>query len=145
MCAVVLDTNVFIDAIFRRNIHAQQLLKWIVEGRVIALMSDACELELMLTVTGVFIQSGLTFPQARNALTKVLTVSQRCTRVAVTTTFSGCEDADDNKFFECAVSGCADYLVSCDCHVSGANAPPVPVLSPWQFLKLHERRQGRMR
>lgn len=141
MRRVVLDTNAFIDAIFRNETHAQQVLRMASRGEITLVVSDGTELELMKTAVYLFINGGLSFADAKAALLKTMSYAQKAERVVAPAIFAGCEDPSDNKFFDCAVAGKADCIISRDCHINGAAGPPVQVFSAWQFLQNHALRQ----
>lgn len=54
------------------------------------------------------------------ALRKVPRFLYKGVRIEAPSHFTGCEDATDNKFFDCAIAGHADYIIGHDSHQSGA-------------------------
>lgn len=138
MPAVVVDTNVFIKALFNRDQPARWVLHKISSGCVTLLVSDEIEDELLTTVMAHAIDSGVGTEKARPAFRKVLNLVRKARRIKPSRVFGACPDPGDNKFFDCAVQAKADCIVAMDAHLSGTVESPVPVYSPWQFRVHYE-------
>jgi putative PIN family toxin of toxin-antitoxin system len=136
MLRIVVDTNVFIRAIFHADRHSQQVLKLVSGGRVVMVMTHQIQEEVLLAVAGHAWHAGVDFEQARRPLQKALRLTQKAEFVEAPPVFTACDDSSDNKFFDCAIAGRADYIVTTDSHLQQVPNPPVPVVSPWQLLQL---------
>lgn len=110
---VVLDTVIFVRALI--NPHG----KW---GRLLFELSDRYVLvlspDIIREIISVLYRPSLRrrFPQMAEPapLAQVLAILERAEVVEPTESLSICRDPDDNKFFECAIEGGAEYVVSED-------------------------------
>ena len=110
---IVLDTVVFVRALI--NPHGQ----W---GRLLFQLSDRYTIVLspaiIREVISVLYRPSLRrrFPQMAESapLEKVLAILERAEVVEPAERLSVCRDPNDDKFFECAVAGRAQYIVSED-------------------------------
>ena len=135
MLSVVVDTNVFIGALFHNDVHAQRVLQLISDGRVQLLTTQGIEDEIIDTVTIHALKARTSWKQAKSPLLKLYGLLGKAKHIPAPQAFTGCPDSDDDKFFDCAMAGGAAYIIAGNHHLSGVAQPPVPVLSPWQFLR----------
>jgi putative PIN family toxin of toxin-antitoxin system len=110
---VVLDTVVFLRALINPHGRWGRLLFGLSDRYTIVLSPD-----IIRGVISVLYRPGLRrrFPQMAESapLEKVLAILERAEVVEPTERLSLCRDPNDDKFFECAVAGRAQYIVSED-------------------------------
>lgn len=114
---VVLDTNIFIDAFFKNNEDCKLILREEHKGEFQLLMSNKMQEELLRilekSISEYELESNETTP-----IFKILSRAMlRTEKVEPRKRFTKCEDPDDNMFFECAIEGNADYIISRDKHL----------------------------
>lgn len=141
---IVIDTNVFIAAIFRGDEWARAVLRHVDSGACQACMSLPMVVELGAKVGEILALRRLDPRSVPGAIEALVRFIHRCERVTPTVQLNISPDPSDNKFFECAVAARCDYIISMDGDdMLGVVNPPVLVLSPWQFCVQHLRRAWR--
>lgn len=128
MQRIVIDTCVFMRALFGRDPYARQVLDLVEQGRVQLLISGPIRSEITSTVKLAAMCSRFPATPTSPPFVKLDRLLDKALCVRAPKMFFDCVDKPDNKFFDCAIAGQAD------CIKEPAN-PPVPVLSPWQFLQ----------
>jgi putative PIN family toxin of toxin-antitoxin system len=140
---VVVDTNIFIDAFFKDDADCKLILRKEHNGEYILLMNHDTHEELQ-RMLGKFINE---FNAEDNDIISIYKVLSRALlrteNIKTTTKFDKCEDKDDNMFFECAIDGNADYIISKDKHIHALkdkeirnkNKQIVEILYPDEFIQ----------
>lgn len=136
---VVLDTNILISAI-GRNSNLKPIWHAFLFGRYDLLLSDdvAYEYEEILQSHSAPGASGLVIKiliEARNVIHKHVYFSWNAIK----------KDPDDNKFFDLAIAGHADYLVTNDKHfnvLKKLTFPQVKVVNAIEFLAILNRTEN---
>lgn len=139
---VVLDTNVFIDAFFKVDENCKLILRAEHNGEFKLLMSNEMQEELLRILGKSF--SELEFDSEDVFLTmKIMGRALRRTEpIEPIKKFTECEDPDDNMFFECAIDGNANYIISRDAHIQALrdkglrnkNKEEIKILYPNEFV-----------
>lgn len=114
---VVVDTNIFLDAFFENDTECKSLLKKENKREFQLLMNHATSEELFRMIHSAIKRLELdrsSVVQINNMLYRALL---RTKEINSATKFIKCEDKDDNMFFECAIDGNADCIVSRDHHI----------------------------
>ena len=133
---VVLDTVIFVRALI--NPHG----KW---GRLLFELSDRYVVllspDIIREVLSVLYRPSLRqrFPQMAEParIAQILAVLEQAEVVEPTKRLSVCRDANDDKFFECAVEGRAAYIISEDRDILDVGVyEGVAVVTADQFLQL---------
>lgn len=114
---VVLDTNVFIDAFFKDDRDCNIVLKAEHNGEFRLLVSNEMQEELLRILGKSFSE----FDFDGNEVFIIMKIISRALRrsdpISTTKKFTKCEDKDDSMFFECAIEGNANYIISRDKHI----------------------------
>ncbi len=134
---VCLDTNVFLQ-IFGRKQPYYPILRALLDGRLTLALSNEILLEYQEVTTKL---SGAERWRDVVALLELLDLLHSNIRqvepqfrFAVIT-----QDADDNKFCDCAITAGADFIVTSDAHftvLESAGHKPKPIL-PEDFIQAH--------
>ncbi|HHY38977.1 MAG TPA: putative toxin-antitoxin system toxin component, PIN family [Clostridia bacterium] len=133
---MVVDTNIFINAIFHGDIYSQRVLQLIADGRIRLLTTERIEDEILqVHILHVLEPRRLSLEQVKRPFLKLLKLLRMAETISAPQVFNACVDPDDNKFFDCAIAGHADYIISMNSDLGTASKVAVPVLSPWQFLQ----------
>lgn len=99
------------------------------------LISDSIKREILRIVIVSAMYAGLPLKAIVGSLFKLNNVLSKAERVYAPKVFFGCVDKSDNKFFDCAVAGGANCIVTTDIHLQEPTNAPVPTMSPWQYLE----------
>lgn len=131
MIKAVPDTNIFVSALFWKG-APHEVVRQGLGGAFVIIVSDAIIAEIKSTLVRKFgfpVRDAEAFGEVI-ALNSV--VIQPALRLDVVDT-----DPSDNKIFECAVTGEADYIISGDKHVLDIKKyDGVRTILPQKFLKL---------
>lgn len=131
MTRVVIDTNSFLVSIPKRS-EFRPIFDAIIDGKIRLLISN----EILLEYAEIF-------EQKMNSVVSInvvefLSQSNHTEKIDIYYQWHLInQDADDNKFVDCAVSGNADYIVTDDKHfkeLEGVKFPAISVLRTEQFL-----------
>lgn len=114
---VVLDTNIFIDAFFKGDCNCSIILKEESKGEFTLVFSNAMNEELMRVLEKFTKQLELTGEETFKYMKILSRLLLRSEKVNPKIKFTECEDKDDNMFFECAIDGNANYIISRDAHI----------------------------
>lgn len=113
---VVVDTNVFIDAIFENDQSCQSVLRYKHDGDIIFCMNEDMYKELYYifskSLDEVKLKKDLQrlLPKFGNTLYQVEWIPHK-----IKTDY--CEDKSDNKFIDCCIEGNIKYLITSDMHL----------------------------
>lgn len=139
---VVLDTNVFIDAFFKDDRDCNIVLKAERNGEFRLLVSNEMQEELLRILGKSFSE----FDFDGNEVFIIMKIISRALRrsdpISTTKKFTKCEDKDDSMFFECAIEGNANYIISRDKHIHSLkddkifnkNKEEIKILYPDEFV-----------
>lgn len=139
---VVLDTNVFIDAFFKDNRDCNIVLKAERNGEFRLLVSNEMQEELLRILGKSFSE----FDFDGNEVFIIMKIISRALRrsdpISTTKKFTKCEDKDDSMFFECAIEGNTNYIISRDKHIHSLkddkifnkNKEEIKILYPDEFV-----------
>ena len=114
---VVLDTNIFIDAFFKNNADCNLILREEHNGEFQLLMSNKMQEELLRILDKSILEYELESNEVIPIFKILSRAMLRAEKVEPRKRFTKCEDPDDNMFFECAIEGNADYIISRDKHL----------------------------
>lgn len=140
---VVIDTNVFVRAIYYKDSYARNILRLVDSGQLPMLSCVECAEECVTTVAIHARTRGVTKDKLRSVMKKLFRLHYQANIIEIPGTYKGCEDPDDDKFIELALVGNADYIISTDHHLSSVEIP-VSVLSPWQYILKEESFLGKL-
>lgn len=114
---VVLDTNVFIDALFNVCDDCKIILKRESKGEYCIIMSNDMNEELIRIIESLSKKTDIEDNDKLVIYRILLRALRRVEPIEPKTKFTKCSDRDDNMFFSCAIDGNADYIVSKDKHI----------------------------
>src|ERR1700730_13005529 len=106
---LVVDTNVFISAALKENSLPLLVARWIDQHDGL-LKSAATEQQLLDVLRQPYIAAA-TIPSLREGLARMLAAAEL---VTITERIAACQDPTDDKFFELAVNGHADLIITGD-------------------------------
>ena len=109
----VLDTVVFVRALINPKGRWGRLLFDLPDNYVMILSPGSLK-EILEVIYRSSLQQKFTARGGTPPLVEVLELLQKAEVVEPNERLTVCRDPADNKFFECAVSGAADYIVSED-------------------------------
>ena len=128
---VVVDTNVFVSATLLEGVSAVLMEKWKENKFVLLFSPDIFDEYFEVIARHKFNQEEKDIRELADLLTERGVVVEPQERLKVVK-----KDPDDDKFFECAVAGGADFIVSGDNHLlSLREYEGIKVLSIAQFIK----------
>lgn len=156
MIEAVIDTNVFIDAVFRNRRVCQLILRKEIFGEI----SFAMSIPICDEVTNIFFCVANDYDIPIKDLQKYVVVYLnrvllRSHLINVTTCNKHSSDREDDKFIQCAIDGGIKYIVSSDNEgllslnekIKNCNGEVISILKPEKFLKFVNRKAniGRIR
>jgi len=128
---VVVDTGVFISAAIKAQ-TVPNMAVYRAAQRGVLLKSLATEAELVEVIDRPYL-ARLIAPAARARLLEFMVLAEL---VPITERIAACRDFKDDKFFELAVGGKADVIVSGDADLLVLNPfRGIPIVAPLAFLK----------
>lgn len=143
---VVVDTNVFIKAIFHRDASSKQLFQLKSNENIRFVMNKDMQNELLVTfftlMTKLLNKKDL--PNA-SALAMLLSASLwQVKEIDHTSHTNHCEDKDDDKFIDCAIDGNVKYIITYDDHLLSLSDfldinYRISVLNPYQFCQKYNK------
>lgn len=140
---VVVDTNIFIKALFFKNEWCMQLLNYEARGTIQFVFNLPMLRELNYVIISQLIANGTSERSIIKASDKMQDIFWRSRRVDCKTFSRLCvEDNSDNKFIDCAIDGNISYIISEDGHLSSDLSEviketykhTVEILSAYQFI-----------
>lgn len=139
---IVVDTNVFIHAIFQGRTAAREVLRLEHKGLCQIVVSIPIVDEWMYTITEHGIEAGKTLQDMKKPYVEIARCLSRCERVTPQQKVELSKDPEDNKFIECAIEGNASYIITSDYSdlhsikdpIINKNKEVVRVVSPGQFM-----------
>jgi uncharacterized protein len=134
---VCLDTNVFLQ-IFGRRQPYHAILRALLDGRITLAVSTEIWLEYEEVITR--LSGAARWREVLNFLETLIQLHGNIREVAPQFRFQVIhDDADDNKFCDCAIVAEADFVVTGDGHFEALKTSghrPRPI-SPEDFIRLH--------
>jgi putative PIN family toxin of toxin-antitoxin system len=133
---VVLDTNVFISAIFFAESVPRQVMDYVTTRQQI-LMSSATIAELEDVLNRPKFNKFLPLEKRTAYLLKIIDLANI---IEVQEVNTDCRDPKDNKFLEVAVSGNANYIISGDSDLLLLHPyRGIEIITPHAFLEMVQR------
>lgn len=147
---VVIDTNVILDAVFRNDKWAQQVLYAIQRREIIAVFSPPIVDELSRTFCFAAEEAGRTPADIVRQLSRVIGLALASERCLPRTKVDYCHDKDDNKFVECALDGGAACILTRNTQdflgvpekIEKRHGRRIEILSSYQFVQRVFQRKG---
>ncbi|MCX8129785.1 MAG: putative toxin-antitoxin system toxin component, PIN family [Clostridia bacterium] len=140
---IVIDTNVFVKAIFHNDKWCQKVLENVQNGLVTYYLNDAIDTEINFIFMFHAIEIGKTLREIIGPHNRLHRLLWKAEKVFHVTKSSLCvDDEDDNKFIDCAVDSKANYIITQDgSHLFGLEESikkeygiALKILSPYQFM-----------
>lgn len=142
---IVVDTNVFINGIFKNDEFCKAIFKMKSTNKIIFVMNQEMQNELLVTFANLLL-AAYKRKNEENAELRVIplmaTLSKCLWQVKeidhiINTNYCK-EDKSDNKFIDCCIDGNVKYLITQDKHINSASSElkkekEIEVLSPMQF------------
>lgn len=130
----VIDTNVLVSALIRRQGASGQVLQHLRDGNFTILYSVPLMVELVNVLSRPRIQSKYHI-QADDIIALINMIRLRGELVSPNQKIEACRDPKDNRFLEAAVEGKADTIVSGDADLLELREfEAIPILSVKEFL-----------
>jgi len=124
----VVDTNLFIAAKFNPRSRSMCLIRDCIKGRFRALYSTVVKEEIEAVVYKI--------PTHEGFHPLVGEFFKNAEKVKPEMRINVCRDAGDNRLFECAISGKADYVITNDMGVLEKNGyKGLRIVNPSQFYR----------
>lgn len=118
MLTVVVDTNIFIDALFYNDVDIIKLFKYEHNRNIQFITCEQTVKELNRLIKRICKRLKYTKDQIFYIGSKINYILARSKYVNIGKQFPRyCEDSDDDKFIECGKVGQADYILSSDGHI----------------------------
>ncbi|MGL4654728.1 MAG: putative toxin-antitoxin system toxin component, PIN family [Sarcina sp.] len=114
---VVLDTNVFIEAFFSSDENCSLILRAEHDGEINLIMSSKMHEELLRIINKLIHELEFTSSETFEVFKLLSRALLRTENITPKKRFTKCEDKDDNIFFDCAIEGNANFIVSRDKHL----------------------------
>lgn len=150
---VVVDTNVFINGIFKQDEFAKAIFRLKSSNKICFVMNKEMQNELLITFSTILLEAY----KKRNkkgeeigiiplsaSLSKCLWQVREVDHIIHTNLCT--EDSSDNKFIDCCIDDDVKYLITQDTHLNSiANKIKkdynIEVLSPFQFYTKYKTKQ----
>ncbi|HLD72821.1 MAG TPA: putative toxin-antitoxin system toxin component, PIN family [Candidatus Nanoarchaeia archaeon] len=130
---IVLDTNVFLSGIFWEGNYCSQIITAWRAGRLTLI----CSIEIVQELVEVLRDFKIEMPEEvinewKNVIIENAVMVIPTEKVGIVV-----NDFSDNKFFEAAIAGKADYIISQDKHILKIREyKRIKTISPEEFMKL---------
>lgn len=116
---VVVDTNVFINAIFHNDKSCQRILQYNNENKIKFCFNEYTNSELYYIV-GQLIQKLMQGKDVSRMLSRFGKMMYDIEKIEHKTKTNYSEDKSDNNFIDCCIDGQAKYLITNDIHLENA-------------------------
>ena len=147
---VVVDTNVFINGIFKQDEFCKAIFKLKELNKIAFVMNKEMQNELLLTFYNILLEAfkrkniknkDLTIFKLGAALSKCLWQVEEIDHI-INTNYC-IDDKSDNKFIDCCIDGGVKYLITQDQHINSVSGQlkkerNVEILSPMQFYTKYQ-------
>lgn len=139
---VVVDTNVFIKAIFHDDEWCKKIFQLKSNNKIKFFMNKDMHAELLITFFKIqnAIQDNCNSKADYSRFLVIFLSSAmwQIEEIEHNTNVNLCIDPDDNKFIDCCIDGNVKYLITCDNHLNSISSIlkkkyNIEVLSPYQF------------
>lgn len=143
---IILDTNVFIDAIFHDDEDCYAILERESAGQLVFVMTKKTSEELYDMIFEHAIELGCTLQEFHQPFMRLCRTFRRTEFIESNTRAKFCpEDPSDDKFVQCAVDGEVGIIVTRDKHLLSiktqielTNGHVVRFIKPEDFLRFHD-------
>ncbi len=134
MNRIVIDTNVIISAILFQNSQPAKAIKFAKQlGKI--LLSETIFREIGNTLSRPKFDRYLSLDSRRQVLSQLLLDSEL---IEITETITICRDLKDNKFWELAINGNADFIITGDQDLLVLNPfRGIQIITVNEFLKVN--------
>ncbi|EQC1535384.1 putative toxin-antitoxin system toxin component, PIN family [Clostridium botulinum] len=126
---VVVDTNVFIGAFFENNQECQLILREEHKGEFQLIMSSKMQEELLRILEKSIKEYEVNREEALPVIKILSRALLRAEQIKPKKKFTKCEDNMDNMFFECAIEGNANVIISKDAHIHALKNKDTPIVN----------------
>lgn len=142
---VVLDTNVFINGIFKNDSFCKAIFNLKSFNKISFVMNKEMQNELLITFGNILLEAFKKIDNTKEfnifplmaSLSKCLWQVEEIDHIINTNYCS--EDISDNKFIDCCIDGNVKYLITQDVHLNSVcdnlykDYNDIEILSPFQF------------
>lgn len=150
---IVVDTNVFINGIFKNDEYCKAIFKLKAMNKVTFVMNKKMQEELLVTFANILLEA-FRKKEAKGAEIKVIPLMASLSKCLwqvreidhiINTNYCE-EDPSDNKFIDCCIDGNIKYLITQDKHINSNSEilqreKDIEVLSPMQFYNKYKTHQ----
>lgn len=150
---IVVDTNVFINGIFKNDESCRAIFNLKAMNKVTFVMNQKMQAELLVTFANILLEA-YEKKKDRNGNIKVIPLMASLSKCLwqvkeidhIINTNYCAEDKSDNKFIDCCIDGDVKYLVTQDMHINNVSDKlkeerNIEVLSPMQFYTKYRTKQ----
>ena len=150
---VVIDTNVFINGIFKKDSFSQALFNLKSLDKIVFVMNKEMQNELLVTFSKILIEAYKKIGKEKdmiNVIPLCATLSKCLWQVEevdhIIHTNYCVNDKSDNKFVDCCIDSNVTFLITQDEHINGVADQlkqdyNIEVLSPMQFYTKYKTHQ----
>lgn len=149
---VVVDTNVFINGIFKKDSFAKAIFNLKSLNKISFVMNQEMQNELLITFGNILMEAlnRIDSNKKFNIFPLMATLSKCLWQVEeidhIISTDYCSEDKSDNKFIDCCIDGNVKYLITQDTHINSVSDKikkqhSIEVLSPMQFYYKYNKHQ----
>ena len=149
---VVVDTNVFINGMFKKDSFAKAIFNLKSLNKISFVMNKEMQNELLVTFGNILLEAIKRIDSKKdfNIFPLMATLSKCLWQVEeidhIINTDYCKDDKSDNKFIDCCIDGNVKYLITQDKHINSAGDKikkehDIEVLSPMQFYYKYSRHQ----
>lgn len=139
---IVVDTNVFVKAIFHRDENSKQLFQLKTNNKIRFVMNKEMQNELLVTFFKLITTTNKKDVKKVTLLGTLLSLSLwQVKEIDHISHTNYCTDVDDNKFIDCAIDSNTKYIITYDEHLNSIadflkENFNINVLSPFQFINI---------
>lgn len=149
---IVVDTNVFINGIFKKDTYCKAIFALKSLNKVSFVMNKEMQNELLITFGDILLEAfkKVNKSQVFNIFPLMATLSKCLWQVEeidhIINTDYCVEDKSDNKFIDCCIDGNVHYLITQDQHINSISQKlitnhNIEILSPFQFYNKYQNHQ----
>ena len=147
---VVVDTNVFINGIFKKDSFCKAIFNLKSLNKISFVMNKEMQNELLVTFGNILLEAFKRIDNGKeiNIFSLMATLSKCLWQVEeidhIINTNYCIEDKSDNKFIDCCIDGNVKYLITQDKHINSVSTQlkktyNIEILSPMQFYTKFQR------
>ncbi len=139
---IVVDTNVFVKAIFHRDENSKKLFQLKTNNKIRFVMNKEMQNELLVTFFRLITTTNKKDVKKVTILGTLLSLSLwQVKEIDHISHTNYCTDVDDNKFIDCAIDSNTKYIITYDEHLNSIadflkENFNINVLSPFQFINI---------